>query len=82
VRSRPKTPTTPSRNGGDDSLSSINTDGMDVRRLDPEKALVGFEIVEAGDISADLDPSTFSGSAQDKVGLETTPYHPDRQLGR
>ena len=36
-------------------------------RVDPEEALVDFETVEAGDISADIDPSTLSESAQDKV---------------
>jgi centromeric protein E len=40
---------------------------MDVSRVDPEEALVDFETVEAGDISADIDPSTLSESGQDKV---------------
>lgn len=65
--SRPKTPTTPRRNGGDDSLLSPNTSEMDVSRVDPEEALVDFETVEAGDMSADIDPSTLSDSGQDKV---------------
>ena len=36
-------------------------------RIDPEEALVDFETVEAGDISADIDPSMLSESGQDKV---------------
>jgi len=65
--SRPKTPTTPRRNGGDDSLLSVNTSEMDVSRVDPEEALVDFETVEAGDMSAEIDPSMLSESGQDKV---------------
>ena len=65
--SRPKTPTTPHRNTADESLLSSNTSEMDVSRVDPEEALIDFETVEAGDISADIDPSTLSESAQDKV---------------
>jgi len=60
---RPKTPTTPRRNGGDDSLLTVNTSEMDVSRVDLEGALVDFETVEGGDI----DPSMLSESAQDKV---------------
>lgn len=64
---RPKTPTTPRRNTADESFLSSNTSEMDVSRVDPEEALIDFETVEAGDISADIDPSTLSESAQDKV---------------
>ena len=40
---------------------------MDVTRVDPEELLVDFESVEAGDMSADIDPNTLSDSGQDKV---------------
>ena len=63
----PKTPTTPRRNGGDDSLLSGNTSEMDVSRVGPGEALVDFETVEVGDISADIAPSTLSESTEDKV---------------
>lgn len=65
--SRPKTPTTPRKNGADDSLLSSNTSEMDVSRIDPEELLVDFETVEAGDMSADIDPNMLSDSGQDKV---------------
>jgi len=60
-------PKIPRRDEGDDSLLNVNTSKMDVSRVDPEEALVDFETVEAGDISADIDPSTVFQSAQDKV---------------
>lgn len=43
---------------------------MDVSRVDPEEALVDFESVEPGDISADIDDSVLHGmnyGQEDKV---------------
>ena len=36
-------------------------------RVDPEEALVDFETVEAGDMSADIESSTLSESTQGQV---------------
>ena len=53
---RPKTPSSP-RKGTESPLLMPHVSQMDVSRVDPEEALVDSEMVEPGDISADIDES-------------------------
>ncbi|KIK37238.1 hypothetical protein CY34DRAFT_810523 [Suillus luteus UH-Slu-Lm8-n1] len=64
---RPRTPGTPR---SQTPTSHITTSDMDVSRIDPEDALVDFQTVEPGDVSADLDESAIPGpnyGKEDKV---------------
>lgn len=56
---RPRTPGTPNRSQTPNE--SMNTSDMDVSRIDPEEALVDFQTVEAGDVSADIDEGAIPG---------------------
>ncbi|KAF9222920.1 kinesin-domain-containing protein [Gyrodon lividus] len=54
--SRPKTPSTPRGTSPGPGLFMGQADmSMDVSRVDPEEALVDFQSLEAGDVSADID---------------------------
>ncbi|KIJ17540.1 hypothetical protein PAXINDRAFT_73078 [Paxillus involutus ATCC 200175] len=54
--SRPKTPSTPRGTSPAPSLFMGPGDmSMDMSRVDPEEALVDYETLEAGDVSADID---------------------------
>ena len=66
----------PRGSGGDNSLLSVNTNEMDVSRVDPEEVLVDFKTIEAGDISVDINPSTLSESAQDTVLVSVSSQFP------
>ncbi|KAG2749244.1 kinesin-domain-containing protein [Suillus brevipes Sb2] len=64
---RPRTPGTPR---SQTPTSHITTSDMDVSRIDPEDALVDFQTVEPGDVSADLDEAAIPGpnyGKEDKV---------------
>ncbi|KAI0667610.1 kinesin-domain-containing protein [Trametes maxima] len=65
---RPKTPTSP-RKGTESPLLMPHVSEMDVSRIDPEEALVDSEMVEPGDISADIDESFLQSDygKEDKV---------------
>jgi len=59
--SRPKTPSTPRGASPAPALFMNAGDmSMDVSRVDPEEALVDFQTIEPGDISADIDESQLS----------------------
>ncbi|KAI8986071.1 kinesin-domain-containing protein [Trametes punicea] len=66
--SRPKTPSSP-RKGTESPLLMPHVSEMDVSRVDPEEALVDSEMVEPGDISADIDESLLNSEygKEDKV---------------
>ncbi|OCH88478.1 kinesin-domain-containing protein [Obba rivulosa] len=68
--SRPKTPSTP-RRGTDSPFLQPSMSEMDVSRIDPEEALVDFQTVEPGDVSAEIDESTLEAlngyGKEDKV---------------
>ena len=58
------------RRGTESPLLIPAVSEMDVSRVDPEEALVDFESVEPGDISADIDDSVLHGmnyGQEDKV---------------
>ncbi|KAG1901392.1 P-loop containing nucleoside triphosphate hydrolase protein [Suillus fuscotomentosus] len=64
---RPRTPGTPR---SQTPTSHATTSDMDVSRIDPEDALVDFQTVEPGDVSADIDEATILGpnyGKEDKV---------------
>jgi hypothetical protein len=66
---RPKTPSTP-RGRDTDSPLLRPVSAMDVRNVDPEEALVDFQTVDAGDMSADIDEAflrDLGHGSQDKV---------------
>ncbi|KAL4251230.1 Kinesin-like protein [Abortiporus biennis] len=71
--SRPKTPNTP-RKGDFDEGPFLSE--MDVSRIDPEEALVDFETVEAGDISADIDESILREYGKDDKVLVSIRIRP------
>lgn len=48
---------------------------MDVSRIDPEEALVDFQNVEAGDLSADIDEATLREATSDDKVLVSIRYH-------